>query len=241
MNLVKAAYRKLKTFLPGPVKSKIRSFLRNDYVPLVQVEELQKTYKNACTHLSREIGPSSIGDYLEFGVYDGTSLSCMDTVLKDVSLYDVRLFGFDSFEGLPPDAANEEDHPWQPGEFASPIEHTTRFLTEKGIDWKKTFLIKGWYSDTLTEELKERYKLSKASLIMIDCDLYSSAKQSLDFCSSLIKDKSIVFFDDWPAVEYKGEKRALDEFLKENRHLKIEEFDTYKPNGKVMEITNSGN
>jgi O-methyltransferase len=239
MNLVKTVYRKLKTFVPGAVKSKVRSFLGHDYAALVQVEELQKKYKNACTYLLKEIGAASIGDYLEFGVSYGTSLSCMDMVLKEVKLHQVRLFGFDSFEGLPAYAANEEDHPWQPGEYASSIGNTTRFLTKKGVDWRKTFLIKGWYNETLTEALKERYGLFKASLIMIDCDLYSSAKQSLDFCSSLIKDKSIVFFDDWPDVEYKGEKRALDEFSKENQHLKIEEFDSYKPNGKVMTITNT--
>ncbi len=78
---------------------------------------------------------------------------------------------------------------------------------------------------------------------MIDCDLYSSAKESLNFCIPLIKDTSIIFFDDWSQDQYIGEKKAFDEFLRENPHFKAEQFDTYKhnnlPYGRIFSITNT--
>jgi len=56
---------------------------------------------------------------------------------------------------------------------------------------------------------------------MIDCDLYSSAKQALDFCAPLIVGQTIIFFDDWGGgtsldKENLGEKRAFLEFLQAN-------------------------
>ena len=69
---------------------------------------------------------------------------------------------------------------------------------------------------------------------MIDCDLYSSAKEALNFCGPLILDEAIIFFDDWAgpletslADEQKGEKRAFDEFLQEHPQLKAVRFGTY--------------
>src|SRR5687767_14085356 len=52
--------------------------------------------------LQERIGESKrLGDYLEFGVYNGTSLlaACRQTAAMNLS--HMRLFGFDSFEGLP--------------------------------------------------------------------------------------------------------------------------------------------
>jgi hypothetical protein len=91
-------------------------------------------------------------------------------------------------------------------------------LDQQGIDWKRVSLVKGFYEDTLTEELIAELGLHKVSLIMIDCDLYSSAKEALDFCEPLILDEAVVFFDDWNplAKANKGEKRAFDEFLQEH-------------------------
>ena len=94
---------------------------------------------------------------------------------------------------------------------------------------------KGWYSDTLTPELIQTRKILKASLINIDCDLYSSAKQALAFCAPLIKDSSIIFFDDWPA-DFIGEKKAFDEFWKENNRFHIEEIGSYKPAGQILSV-----
>ncbi len=80
--------------------------------------------------------------------------------------------------------------------------------------------------------------ITKASLIMIDCDIYSSAKEFLNFCGPLIEDRTIIFFDDW-SQKSQGEGKAFDEFLNENQHIKAEKFGSYKPYGTVFLVTNT--
>ena len=69
---------------------------------------------------------------------------------------------------------------------------------------------------------------------MIDCDIYISSKQALDFCRPLIKGSAVIFFDDWIEDKNVGECRALDEFLKKNPSFRAQEFDTYLPQGKIF-------
>lgn len=229
-------YRNVKKALPQNLIRWVSGLSEKyDPTPLVLVDELKPQYEKAIRLLVRVVGASNLGDYLEFGVCHGTSLICMYECLKREHINNVRLFGFDSFEGLPEDAAMDPTNNWQPGEFASSLEFTTAKLTKHGIDWNRTKLIKGWYNETLIPELKQNHKIIKASLINIDCDLYSSAKVSLDFCAPLIKDSSVIFFDDW-TEEYAGEKQAFEEFLKENKHFSAEEIGKYKPAGKIFLI-----
>lgn len=235
---VNKIYRMVDRILPQWLNAKIKTVSdKHGFSPLVHVEELKPKYIQACTFLTENIGKENIGDYLEFGVSHGTSLSIMHKVLKQLNLEQVRIFGFDSFEGMPAVAAYEEENRWHPGEFASPIEATREYLSNHGIDWKRTFLVKGWFSDTLTHALLEKHNIHKASVIMIDCDIYSSSKQALDFCKPLIKDKAIIFFDDWIDDKNFGEPRAWEEFLSGSPNFKAREFSTYEPSGRIFEIS----
>ena len=236
-----AAYNNIGSLLlPSWLNSRIKSvIIEHTFVPLVATEEILPKYQMACDFLIKELGKNSIGDYLEFGVSHGSSLSIMHKVLKKLKLDHVRIFGFDSFEGMPDIAAKDDGGKWKPGQFASPIEDTRRFLTEKGVNWTRTFLIKGWFSDTLTPELVEKYNIRKASLIMIDCDIYTSSIQALNFCEPLIKDKAIVFFDDWIDDKEFGEYRAWIEFLHKNPYFNSVDFGSYKPTGKLFVLTNT--
>lgn len=237
---VNKAYRTLEPYLPGWFNSRIAG-MSDKYIfkALVIEDEILPQYKKAASYLVKDIGKDALGDYLEFGVCYGTSMGCMSRVLRKKNLDNVRLIGFDSFEGLPQSAAHEDDGKWKPGEFACSIEDATQYLTEHGVDWDRTHLIKGWYSDTLTAEVVAEHNIEKASLIMIDCDIYSSSKQALDFCVPLIKDKSIIFFDDWQPGKNMGEEKAFDEFLAENTHLKAKKFGSYKPSGEIFLVENT--
>lgn len=238
------AAKPLKKFMPWKFRRWVEG---NTHRELVDAGELKPKYIQALTTLKDELGVDRLGDYLEFGVCHGISLTCMHEALQELNLNNVRIFGFDSFEGLPENARLEGSKYFTPGAFRSSMEKTKHFLTEKGIDWKKTFLIKGWYSDTLTEELKVNRNITKASVIMIDVDIYSSSKEALNFCKSLIKDTAIIFFDDWYIFGYAeknlGEKKALDEFLNENPQFKIEDFGDYASRGvtvsKIFKIYNT--
>jgi O-methyltransferase len=56
---------------------------------------------------------------------------------------------------------------------------------------------------------------------MVDCDIYTSARDALAFVEPMIGDYAVMLFDDWHAgglaEQNLGEKRAFDEFLRRNR------------------------
>jgi O-methyltransferase len=234
-------YQNIKA-IPKKVISWINFDKDHNRIPRILMRELKPKFTKALQVLTDTVGASSVGDYLDFGVCGGTSLACMFQALKEMKLNDVRLFGFDSFEGYPVIAAIDIENELQPGECDSTLSSTTGRLTENGIDWNRTFLIKGWFSDTLNGGLIQNYNIQKASIIMIDCDLYSSAKESLNFCRPLIKDISIIFFGDWHEDKCVGERRAFEEFLKENEQLKSKLFSQYRNHrvlkGRIFLVTN---
>jgi O-methyltransferase len=211
--------------------------------PLVPERELTRTYRDAMRLLIERGRTEELGDYLEFGVYTGTSLACMHGVLDELGLDRVRLFGFDSFQGLPPVART--DGKWVPGYFKSDVEFTRANLEQKDVvDPRRVELIEGWFDDTLTPETRNRHNIRKASVIMVDCDLYSSARTALDFCAPVLANDTVVIFDDWLpdslAARNAGEKRAFDEFLSARPELEITELDTYRRESKVFLLSRRG-
>jgi len=202
--------------------------------------ELRPQYRRALCYLQEKMGAENVGDYLEFGVSHGTSLLLMHNELLRAKLNHVRLFGFDSFAGLP----HDEEGEWEAGRFMADYEDVVQSLDTHRVDWKRVALVKGFFGDTLTDALKAKHDLGKVSLIMIDCDLYSSTKEALDFCGPLILDEAVIFFDDWNplAKVNKGEKRAFDEFLRENPEFEAVATDVYSYTpgdlcGKVFRVS----
>jgi O-methyltransferase len=227
--VVRAAKAIAKRVLPVSAQARVRDILYPAQ-QLVPTEELERVYRRAVAYLCDGTG-YPVGDYLEFGVYRGDSLLCMDRVRCELGI-SFRLFGFDSFQGLPALEAGDEALHWAAGGFASNYKRTQKRLEQAGLDRRNAVLVKGWYKDTLTPELVRRYNLVRASTIMIDCDLYSSTRTALEFCAPLIKDEAIVFFDDWDggqglADRGEGEARAFAEFLQLHPEFAAEEFDTY--------------
>jgi O-methyltransferase len=207
---------------------------------LVPEAELQACYERSLDLLVERRGSRQIGDYLEFGVYVGSSLLCMHRALASRGLTGVRLIGFDSFEGLPPSASNEDEGAWRAGDYSSDLATTRNRLAREGVDFSRLHLVPGWFDETLTQKNREKLGLERAGVIMIDCDVYSSAKAALEFCAPLIDD-SIVLFDDWHsenlAARGLGEKRAFDEFRAAHRGLNVREVPGYSPNAAVFHIT----
>jgi O-methyltransferase len=203
---------------------------------IVSTEGLTQKYREALLWLKSEDG--LWGDYLEFGVFNGTSLSCMHRVTEELGLKDMRLFGFDSFAGLPETAEQESDGLWSGGSFQMDYAFTKNWLTQQGVDWRRVFLIPGWYHETLTQQLIDEYKLTKASVIMIDCDLYSSALEALDFCAPLIHERAVILFDDWFPLAHQamGEKKAFDEFLAAHPDISTRDLDSYDPTSRVFAV-----
>lgn len=182
------------------------------------------------------------GDYLEFGVYNGTSLSCAYEVLQQRSYASTRLFGFDSFRGLPWSALAERHRVWVPGQYRCSLPVTRRLLDERGVDWNRVALIKGWFDETLTPATADTYGIRRASIVMIDCDIYSSAIKALTFTGPLMADESIIIFDDWYSVAkaHFGEQQAFSEFLQAHPGLAARPVDAYNDTSLVFHVRRLG-
>lgn len=181
----------------------------------------------------------TLGDYLEFGASGGRTMSAMHNALKLLALKQVRMFGFDSFEGMPDRAAFEDEGRWKPGDYEVSLEETREQLTDVNVNWDNTHLIKGWFEETLNAETAKKFNIQKAGVILIDCCNVSSAKTALTFSRNLIKGQAIIVFANWRKNASFGERRAYSEFLSENKYLKSKELATFKPSGKMFIVKNT--
>jgi O-methyltransferase len=182
---------------------------------------------------------SRLTDVYEFGVYTGQSMVDISTIFYYSNIPIRHFYGFDSFCGLP----EETKEPiwqecWKAGEFDARkhfnaknveecVECTKQFLRDNSYH-KNTYLIPGFYEDTLKNDLMEKYSFMPAIYVDIDTDIYSSTVTVLDFMLSnrLIVPGTIVGFDDWggsPGWETasNGQSRAWKE-AKEKHNLKDE-------------------
>jgi O-methyltransferase len=208
----------------------------------VPERELEEAYRDALHRLALAAGRDEVGDYLEFGVYVGTSLLCMHRASRAVGLESLRLYGFDSFQGLPGVTATEGAGIWQPGSLRAEYVLVREHLTRNGIDWDRATLVPGWFEETLVPGLAHELGIKKAGIIMIDCQIYSAAHTALTFCAPLIRDRAVVLLDEWKpghldAAEVSGERRAFEEFLAGNPDLRAEELLPYTPASKVFLVT----
>ena len=205
--------------------------------PLVPEEAFYACVVSALDELLRRVPAVELGDYLEFGVSRGTSLAWAARALSDKRLSHVRLIGFDSFEGLPPEAADEG---WVPGEFKSTYDATKAYLDSMGLDMRRVTLVKGWFKDTCTAATKASLSLEKASVVMVDCDIYSASRDVLRYVEPLIQDHAIVICDDWgsrSSDEQRGQSHAFEEFLREHPELSAQPLASYRPPSRMFLVS----
>jgi O-methyltransferase len=158
---------------------------KTDDVPLFPYREHLYSFVNE-TYFGAGADPV---DYLEFGVYKGASLRTWANLNKNASS---RLFGFDSFEGLPEN--------WVSGKPQG------TFSTEGNLpdikDSRVEFVI-GWFQHSLPQFLSS-FKRESRLLIHNDSDLFSSTLYTLAMLNPIIQPGTIIIFDEFDAV--------LDEF-----------------------------
>lgn len=138
-------------------------------------------------------------DFLEFGVHRGASIEWWLSNLSSNS----KLFGFDSFEGLPEDFRYNApkgtfDLGGQPPPLRAP---NLKF-------------VKGWFEKTLTPFLNAT-PLRPGLVIHLDADLYSSTIYVLRTLKDKTVPGTIVIFDEyWDLV---NEFAALEQFITETQ------------------------
>jgi len=149
-------------------------------------------------HMKLKHKPNTL--WLEFGVASGKTINYISEFTNE------KVYGFDSFEGLP--------EKWRDG-------YNKGAFNRNGILPKvnsNVELIKGWFNETLLNFIQTHDK--KVSFIHIDADLYSSTKYILDVLKNYMDKDCIIIFDE--LVNYQGfdgdngELRAFYEFIIEN-------------------------
>jgi len=141
------------------------------------------------------------GDYLEFGVGEGRSFILASNAAKKYGMTKIRFFAFDSFQGLP----ESEGETFHQNQYQSSKELFNKVIRDGQVDMESVEVVEGLYSDSLNETVKENYRLKKAAIVHVDCDLHLSAEAALRFVESLIDIGSIIIFDDWHSFTMRGE------------------------------------
>jgi|ERR1043166_7469243 hypothetical protein len=141
--------------------------------------------------------------YLEFGVFNGSSMRFWSKLLKHPDSF---LHGFDSFEGLPEDwklLARRED-------FC--VENIPVF------DDPRIKLFKGWFSDTVPKYAAE-FRRPPNLVMHLDADLYSSTATVFKEMRRFIGPGTILIFDE--LFDREHELKAFTEYL-DSGPIKVE-------------------
>jgi len=129
------------------------------------------------------------GLILEFGVASGSTLRFLAKLF-----YPRKVYGFDSFQGLPEAWGN-----YRKGHFACDPP-----LVPSNVE-----LVVGMFDQTLGPFLDQHP--GKAALVHLDCDLYDSTKTVLDLLTPRIVAGTVVVCDEfWICEDH--ERRAFEEW-----------------------------
>lgn len=194
-----------------------------------------------CFKTAQETGIFEKGDYCEFGIFKGfTFLHAQKTAIENGNK-SMRFFGFDSFEGLPPiegaDVITDGHQPFYEGQYSASRNYVTGHLDKGGVDWDRTFLVEGYFDVSLASQEVKEHNIENIAIALVDCDLYSSTVDCLEFLGERLVDGAIVIMDDWKSYDEdpdRGQPKALDEFLAKETNWRCEPLFDYGSFGRVF-------
>jgi hypothetical protein len=182
-------------------------------------------------------------DFYQIGVYCGYSLIDIIHILQTYNIVPRKTFGLDSFCGLPKEKKDIiPDKGWEEGTWNIQTHWNVKTKDDAMIktyefiknelqnhNCSNIFFIPVFY-ENLRDEYVKIYDMKPAIYVDVDCDLYSSTLDALDFLyrNKLIIKNTIIGYDDWGGNEDwktngSGESRA---------HKEIEE--KYKVKYKLL-------
>jgi O-methyltransferase len=149
----------------------------------------------------------------ECGVYAGNALLACARIAKDSGL-PVRLFGLDTFAGLPPLSSRDldmtpADAPYLKTQYFNDasLQMVQDKLRVGRVDGQVT-LLQGLFRDTLISLPTNSY-----FFVHIDCDLYDPHLECLEYFYPRMERGGVIFFDDYHSKEFPMARAAIDHFL----------------------------
>jgi len=168
--------------------------------------------------------------YFEFGVGNNNYLIRYIKSVQEFckanpkhSLSDFQIYGFDSFSGLPESnhIADKHKH-WHKGLYLCKKEILEANIKATGFPLENVHLIEGYFENSLTPELLKKLQEEKMfpSLVIMDCDYYTSTKTATDWLYPLMQSGCIFYFDDiWSFNGHPehGQIKYINEFNQSNK------------------------
>lgn len=183
------------------------------------------------------------GDYLEFGVYTGSSfchsIRCsiaMAKISKNATF--TKFYGFDSFAGFG-ELKTDDAHPFYVDHnFITSIDLVHSRIKKIVSSDELYKLVPGFFEDTLTTK-PATYGVTLARIVFIDSDTYTSAKLAFNFISKITVPGTYFILDDF--FSYKGNSergvaKAFMEFTKDN-NLSVRNVFNYGMGGSVFIVS----
>ena len=137
-------------------------------------------------------------NFLEFGVFKGTSIQCWSNINTNSKS---RFVGFDTFTGLP-DVGEKYTKKMKKGAFNNKGE-----IPE--INDNRISFVKGLFQMTLPSFIM-KFPNEAQLVIHVDSDLYSSALYILTQCNDILTSGAIIIFDEFSSILH--EFRALEDY-----------------------------
>jgi hypothetical protein len=202
---------RLKTFCYLNVIQKPRRMLRLSLNSFYRMDHIYDVIREARANYT---GRFSI---LEFGVADGYALTKKLFATRYLGMADrITVHGFDTFEGMPAtqDPRDQDliaNDGWVEGQFKSRFEAVEQYCSQR---YRNCQLHRGFFHDTLTDELLARLREEPPILIWIDCDYYTSARSVFERLTPVIPSGCVVYFDEYEfnyGSRFTGEARIVHE------------------------------
>jgi hypothetical protein len=174
--------------------------------------------------------------YFEFGCHSGRTFSSAINSSKFLNLNNFKFYAFDSFQGLPK-TTKEDGSFFKTGEYYTSKKTFLNIIRRNtGVNSSDINVVEGFYESSLTNELSKR--LPKAGIIYIDCDLYSSTKNVLDFLKNHITNGTIIMLDDYYCASkvghIKGQRHAFENFIRSENTYNFEHYKNYSDFGAIF-------
>lgn len=176
-------------------------------------------YKNICDYtlvdkrklyelwsLSRQL-KTIRGNYMEVGVWRGGSGVLLGKTLQEHGAGE-KIYLCDTYEGMP-FTTDAHDNFYKGGELADTSEQLVQNLANNlGLD--NVVLLKGIFPRDTANKVPEN---AAFKLIHVDVDIYSSAKETVEWGWNRMPSGGMVVFDDYGYSATEGVTRFVNEFM----------------------------
>jgi O-methyltransferase len=227
------AHRRLDTWPPATRLNRVRHLVTAgyrsmsrelEYYPSDQFRQELLDLKHLMRRGFQALAYNGIkGDYAEFGCYGGRTFTLAWGASRLVG-YDAHLWAFDSFEGLPPPADPRDAHVgWTEGVMAMSEQDFRAQCRAHGLPDRAYTTVPGFYADSLRPG-SPGPRPDRISFAYIDCDLYSSTFEALEFVGDRLCTGAVVAFDDYYCFSEdhpSGERMAASEYFGDHARWRL--------------------